>query len=95
MITEKNIETLAKLSKLRLSDEEKAEFAAELSDIVAFANKINENVNCDLSDGESENAMDYTLLREDEVKPSLSEEEILSDADAENGYFLVRRNSTK
>lgn len=95
MITEKDIESLARLSKLRLGDEEKREFAAELTDIVAFANKINENVDCDLFEGEREIATDYDLLREDEVKPSFPEEEILSDADAENGYFLVRRNSTK
>lgn len=94
MITERDIEALAKLAKLKLGEEEKRELAAELSDIVAFADKINENVG--MSDRPAdERIIDYTLLREDEVVPSYPNEEVLSDSDSENGYFLVRRNSTK
>ena len=96
MITEGEIEMLAKLSKLRLTEEEKERMIAEMSDIVAFADTINQN----LSTGREEivtdeRAVDFETLRADEVEPSFSPEELLANAESENDYFLVRRNSTK
>lgn len=94
MITKKEIEGLAKLSYLRLTEEEKERLAVEMTDIIAFADEINKSVTqINLTSGGGE--INYVDLREDEVSPSLPVEEILSDADSENGFFAVRRNSLK
>lgn len=94
MITKKEIEGLAKLSCLALTDEEKERLAVEMSDIIAFADTINKSVTeGDFSAGEA--PVNYTSLREDEVTPSYPSDEILADADSENGFFAVRRNSLK
>lgn len=94
MITKKEIEGLAKLSCLSLTEEEKERLAVEMSDIIAFADTINKSV----TDGDFSadgKIVNYTSLREDEVAPSYPCDEILADADSENGFFAVRRNSLK
>lgn len=94
MITKQEIEGLAKLSCLALTEEEKERLAVEMSDIIAFADTINKSVtDGDFSVGDG--AINYTALREDEVSPSYPCDEILADADSENGFFAVRRNSLK
>lgn len=97
MITKKEIEMLAKLSKLKLTEEEKELLVKEMSDIVAFADTINANLSAaeEGYDGESEVIVNFEELREDEEKSSYGSEEVLQNADCENGYFLVRRNSRK
>jgi len=94
MITKKEIEGLARLSCLALTEEEKERLTREMADIIAFADEINKSVTAeDFSVGEQ--AINYTCLREDEVTQSFPNEEILADADSENGFFAVRRNSLK
>ncbi len=97
MITKKEIETLAKLSKLKLTEEEKELLVKEMSDIVAFADTINANLSATEEEcgGESEVVVNFEELREDEEEPSYEREEILQNAESEGGYFLVRRNSRK
>jgi len=94
MITKKEIEGLARLSYLRLTEEETERLAVEMTDIIAFANEINKSVTeGDLPSGGGE--VNYTELREDEIIPSYPVEEILSDAESEGGFFAVRRNNSK
>lgn len=92
-ITEKEIKTLARLSRLEFSDEEIQKFAPEFEEIIDFANKINEQVAGDT--GTIREVVVRTVkwedLREDEVKESLPNEKITSNVQAENGYFPVRR----
>lgn len=92
-ITEKEIKTLARLSRLVFSDEEIEKFAPEFEEIIDFANKINEQVAGDT--GTIREVVARTVkwedLREDEVKESLPNEKITSNVQAENGYFPVRR----
>lgn len=92
-ITEKEIKTLARLSRLEFSDEEIEKFASEFEEIIDFANKINEQVAGDT--GTIREVVARTVkwedLREDEVKESLPNEKITSNVQAENGYFPVRR----
>lgn len=92
-ITEKEIKTLARLSRLEFSDEEIEKFAPEFEEIIDFANKINEQVAGDT--GTIREVVARTVkwedLREDEVKESLPNEKITSNVQAENGYFPVRR----
>lgn len=92
-VTEKEIKTLARLSRLEFSDEEIEKFAPEFEEIIDFANRINEQVNGDT--GTIREVVTRTVkwedLREDEVKESLPNEKITSNVQAENGYFPVRR----
>ncbi len=92
-ITQKEIKTLARLSRLEFSDEEIKKFAPEFEEIIDFANRINEQVSGDT--GSIREVVTRTVkwedLREDEVKESLPNEKITSNVQAENGYFPVRR----
>ncbi len=92
-VTQKEIKTLARLSRLEFSDEEIEKFAPEFEEIIDFANKINEQVAGD-TDTIREvvtRTVKWEDLREDEVKESLPNEKITSNVQAENGYFPVRR----
>ncbi|MDE6558171.1 MAG: Asp-tRNA(Asn)/Glu-tRNA(Gln) amidotransferase subunit GatC [Clostridia bacterium] len=92
-VTQKEIKTLARLSRLEFSDEEIEKFAPEFEEIIDFANRINEQVAGD-TDTIREvvtRTVKWEDLREDEVKESLPNEKITSNVQAENGYFPVRR----
>ncbi len=95
MITKQEVEKLAKLSKLRFTDEELESFTRDMSEIIEFADTINRNVGSLASEPEGERVLDMECLREDEVKPSYPNEDILSNAENSNGFFVVRRNCTK
>ena len=92
-VTQKEIKTLARLSRLEFSDEEIEKFAPEFEEIIDFANRINEQVAGD-TDTIREvvtRTVKWEDLREDEVKESLPNEKITSNVQTENGYFPVRR----
>lgn len=92
-VTQKEIKTLARLSRLEFSDEEIEKFAPEFEEIIDFANRINEQVAGD-TDTIREvvtRTVKWEDLREDEVKESLPDEKITSNVQAENGYFTVKR----
>ena len=95
MITKQEVEELAKLSKLRFTDEELESFTREMTEIIEFADTINRNVGDLTSEPEGERVMEMEQLRDDEVKPSYPNEDILSNAENSNGFFVVRRNCTK
>jgi len=88
-LTIKKVEHLAILSRLTLTDEEKESFARQMSDILEYADKLNQ------LDTENIEPMVYILpalnvFREDEVIPSTPREELLANASvAEDGYFKV------
>ncbi|MCM1546207.1 MAG: Asp-tRNA(Asn)/Glu-tRNA(Gln) amidotransferase subunit GatC [Clostridiales bacterium] len=92
-VTQKEIKTLARLSRLEFSDEEIEKFAPGFEEIIDFANRINEQVSGDT--GTIREVVTRTVkwedLREDEVVESLPNEKITSNVQAENGYFPVRR----
>ncbi len=92
-VTQKEIKTLARLSRLEFSDEEIEKFAPEFEEIIEFANRINEQVEGDT--GSIREVVSRTVkwedLREDEVKESLPNEKITSNVQAEGGYFPERR----
>lgn len=79
-----DIEHLAKLSKLNLSDDEIEKYRASMEEIVEFANTINELD----TNGITESAFatnTYNVFRKDEIKESLSREELLKNAPSSNG----------
>ncbi len=89
MITKKDVEHVAKLARLELTEDEKEKFATQLSSIIEHINQLNE---VDTTDVEPM-AHPYPLgnvVREDEVEYLVSKKDLLSNApDEEDGYFKV------
>ncbi|MCQ2979347.1 MAG: Asp-tRNA(Asn)/Glu-tRNA(Gln) amidotransferase subunit GatC [Clostridia bacterium] len=91
MISKEEVIKLAKLSRLAYTDEEIDKYQTELNSIVGYAERIN---SIDVSSVKpSATISDMTnVLREDEVKPSLTREEVLANAkDKEYGCFYVTK----
>ena len=93
-ITKTEIERLAKLARLRFSEEELEKFAGEFDDIIAFADTINASVEGGTDEIRSVGSqlVSFEELRMDEVIPSLTNEKILSNVEGQNGFFSVKRN---
>ena len=93
MLTIADVERIAALAQLELTDEEKQLFAKQLADILAYA----EQVQAIDTSGVPATAHVHTALRrerEDVPRPSLPVEDALinaPDADREAGLFRVPR----
>lgn len=92
-ISQKEIKTLARLSRLEFSEEEEEKFIPDFEEIIAFADRINGSVTGDTSSIREVEArtIAWEDLREDEVEESLPNEKITSNVEAQDGYFPVRR----
>lgn len=92
-ISQKEIKTLARLSRLEFSEEEEEKFIPDFEEIIAFADRINLSVTGDTSSIREVAArtIAWEDLREDEVEESLPNEKITSNVEAQDGYFPVRR----
>lgn len=83
-----DIRRIAKLALLRLDDAQAERFAAQMADILEMVGKLPE-VGDEAMDLDPAHPM---LLREDEIFPSLSREDILRNApQTEAGCFVVPR----
>ena len=83
-ITKKDIEHIATLSMLNLSEDEIEGYAKDMEEIISFVNKINELDTENLE--ESAFALDaYNVFRKDEVKESFDRELLLKNAPSSNG----------
>lgn len=90
-ITLKDVEYVARLARLKLTEEEKEKYARQLGDILNYINKLNE---LDTSGVEptSHVVSISNVFRKDKVAPSLSSEKILSNAPKqEKGFFKVKK----
>ncbi len=88
-IDQETVEKVAHLARLEVSEEEKEVFANQLSDILEHADKLNE---LDTEDVEpTAHALPIkNVFRKDEVRDSLSPEEVLKNApEADQGMFKV------
>ena len=85
----KEVEHIAGLARLKLTEKEKQQYAAQLSDILDYAAKLDELDTDQIPPTAS--VLDIPLrLREDEARPSLSQEEILRNAsETQDGQFKV------
>ncbi len=92
-VTVKEIKTLAKLSKLDFDDERAENFIGEFEEIIAFADRINQTVEGVTEDIREVGGREIALedLRADVVQDSLPNEKILSNVEAQDGYFPVKR----
>ena len=83
-ITRKDIEHIATLSMLNLSEDEIDGYAKDMEEIISFVNKINELDTENLE--ESAFALDaYNVFRKDEVKESFDRDLLLENAPSSNG----------
>ena len=90
-ITKDQVEYVANLAKLDISEEEKEIFTKQLDSILSYMDKLNQLDTRDI-DPTSHVLPIKNIFRKDEVKPSLPLEEALANApDRKNGFFRVPR----
>ena len=90
-ITMKDVEYVAKLARLELTKEEKEKYSKQLGDILNYINKLNE-LDTSAVEPTSHVVAISNVFRQDEVKPSLTNEEVLSNAPKkEKGFFKVKK----
>lgn len=90
-ITMQEVEHVARLARLELTAEEKERMRAQLDSILSYIDKLNE---LDTSAVEpTSHVLPITnVFREDEVMPSLAQEEVLANApDRHELFFRVPR----
>lgn len=90
-ITLKEVEHVARLARLALSEEEKEQMRSQLDRILAYMEKLNQ---LDTTGVEpTSHVIPMTnVFREDAVVPSLPREEALANApDRQEGFFRVPR----
>jgi aspartyl-tRNA(Asn)/glutamyl-tRNA(Gln) amidotransferase subunit C len=88
-ISIKDVEHVAGLARLTLSEEEKQQFSAQLNKILQYAGKLDE-LNTDGVEPTSHVMPIANVMREDAVRPSLPLERVLLNApDEEDGQFKV------
>ncbi len=88
-ITSQEIDKLAKLSWLEFSEEEKEKLIIDFQQIIEYVEKLNE-LNLDEVAPTSHVLEINNVFREDEVKPSLFQEDALKNAPvSRDGFFSV------
>ena len=83
------VDHVARLARLSLTNDERAMFTEQLRNIIEYFARLQD---LDLTEVEptSHVVAQTTVLREDEVRPSLDREEVLAAAPAqEDGFFKV------
>ena len=89
MITIKDVEHVAKLARLELSDSETEMFSKQLGDILKYVEQMNEIDTTGVEPMPHPNEV-YNVMREDEVKYEQTKEELMKNAPyEENGFFRV------
>lgn len=89
IITKDLIDSLSKLAKINLTKEQEEKYAIEFSSVMGYMEEIK---NLDVKNiPETDRVSDEgNVLREDEIKPSLNQEQsLINSKNTHNGYFLV------
>ena len=88
-ITKEDVDKIANLAKLAFTEEEKESFRGNLEEIVSYVEKLNE-LNTDFVEPTYYIQASGNVVRKDEVKESLSQEEALANApEKAHGLFRV------
>jgi len=88
-ITREQVENVARLAKLAISEREKELFTRQLGEILTYIEKLKE-LDTSKVDPTSHVLPIKNIFREDEVRPSLPREEILKNApDRTEEFFRV------
>ena len=86
-ITLKEVEHVARLARLELSDAEKERMRSQLDAILTYIDKLRQ-LNTDNVEPTSHAIPMVNVMRGDEVRPYLSTEEILANAPEREGDFV-------
>jgi len=89
MITIKDVEHVAKLARLELTEEEKELYTKQLGDVLKYVDQMNE---VDTSNVKPmTQVIDFVnVMREDEVRYDVSKKDLMANApEEENGFFKV------
>ncbi len=88
-ISREEVIHIAKLASLNLSEEEIEKYTKDMQEILEFANVVN-NVNTDkIKETIGANSV-YNVFRKDEVKQSISKDELLKNAPSQDeGMFRI------
>ena len=86
-ITREQVLHVAKLARLKLSEEEEKIYARQLDEILSYVDKMNELDTKDVEPTEHVIPLE-TPFREDRVIPSLDSEDSLSNAPERSGSFF-------
>lgn len=88
-ISREQVEHVAKLARLAVTDEEKGVFARQLSSILTYVETLN-RLDTTSVEPTSHVLPIQNVFREDEVRPSLSREQAFANApDTDGGCFRV------
>ncbi len=89
MITIKDVEHVAKLARLELTDEEKELYTKQLGDVLKYVDQMNEVDTSNIKPMAHAYEM-VNVMREDEVRYDVTKEALMSNApEAEDGFFKV------
>ncbi|OGI02163.1 MAG: asparaginyl/glutamyl-tRNA amidotransferase subunit C [Candidatus Melainabacteria bacterium GWF2_37_15] len=89
MITKKDVEHVAKLARLELSEQEKEKYTEQFSNILDYFNQLKE-VNTENIEPMVHVLPVRNVMREDKAEYASNKEEILKNAPVEeDGYFKV------
>lgn len=88
-ITTNDIEYVAKLARLNLTEEEKIKLTHDMQGIIGFVDKLNELDTTGIQPTDHVLPI-HNVFREDEVRPSMDRDKLLQNAPKQkNGAFLV------
>lgn len=88
-ISKEEIIHIAKLASLNLSEEEIDKYTKDMQEILEFANTVN-NVNTEGVEETIGSNGAYNVFRKDEVKQTISKEELLKNAPSQDeGMFRI------
>ena len=92
-ISEHDVRRIARLARLELTEDEVRRFAAQLAEILAYADQVQQVDTAAVRVSDSAAVSADQPLRDDEVRPALSREDALSNAPDPDpaGFFKVPR----
>ncbi|MDO8676145.1 MAG: Asp-tRNA(Asn)/Glu-tRNA(Gln) amidotransferase subunit GatC [Candidatus Azambacteria bacterium] len=93
MLTKKEVEKIAELARLGISEEEKGKFAEDLSLVLGYVNKLLE-VNVEKIEPMTGGTNLESIVRKDDESKDIADDKIKADIlnsapNKENGYFKV------
>jgi len=86
-LTPKDVEHIAQLAYIKLSDEESEDMRIQLTNILGHFVSLS-NVDTDGVEPTGHTTDSNTVMRQDEPKPPLSQEEVLRNAPDRDGEFV-------
>ena len=93
MLSKKEVEKIAELARLGISEEEKKKFAEDLSSVIGYIRKLSE-VNVEKVEPMTGGTSLESVVRKDDDTKDIADDVMKSDIlnaapDKENGYFKV------